>query len=274
MMRNFLALLFTNCLFFNVLSQNIGQSGDTLKNYTDINGMKQGHWQVNHPNGKPAYIGYFKNNKPIGKFTRYYQNGKIFSEAFFYENSKYSSTKFYNNATRVIAKGRYADQKRDSIWHFFLDDGKPISQDSYKDGILHGESKTFFYPSSQLHEITNYRDGKKHGLYEKYYSDGRIRIRAIYCDGVLCDTMRIYYPSGRIESEIPYVNDRRHGVEKNYSENGKITSSVPYENGICTDPAVELRQTKELEEIMKQKGKFPDINQFADPLDFLRKPLR
>jgi antitoxin component YwqK of YwqJK toxin-antitoxin module len=274
MLRRTFAILIGSCLVFNVLAQNVGQTGDTLKNYTDINGMKQGHWQVNHPNGKPAYIGYFKNNKPVGKFTRYYKTGKVFSEAFFYDNSKYSTTKMYNNAGFVIAKGRYAEQQRDSIWHFFLDNGKPISQDSYKEGVLHGESRTFFFPSSTLHEIVNYKEGKKHGLYEKYYTDGRIRLRAMYCDGVLCDTMRVFYPSGRVESEIPYVNDLRHGVEKNYSETGKVTSSVPYENGICTDPAVEMRKSKELEEIINQKGKFPDINQFKDPLEFLRKPLK
>lgn len=115
---------------------------------------------------------------------------------------------------------------------------------------------------------------KKHGLYEKYYSDGRIRMRATYCDGLMCDTMKLYYPSGRIESEIPYKNDLRNGVEINYSESGKVTSTIPYENGRCTDPAIELKKSKELEEIEKLKGTFPDINQFEDPLDFLRRPLR
>lgn len=274
MIKKIFITIFGVTLILNSFGQNVGQKGDEIKNYTDINGMKQGPWEVKYPNGQIAYVGYFKNNKPVGKFTRYYESGKLFSEAYFYDNSKYSSVKMYNTAERVIGRGRYCDQNKDSIWIFYLDNGMQIAQEEYNNGILHGISKTFYYPSGNLHEIIPYKDGKKHGLYEKYYSDGRIRMRATYCDGLMCDTMKLYYPSGRIESEIPYKNDLRNGVEINYSESGKVTSTIPYDNGRCTDPAIELKKSKELEEIEKLKGTFPDINQFEDPLDFLRRPLR
>ena len=60
----------------NVFSQNVGQKGDTLKNYKDINGLKQGYWEKPYKNGRIAYKAYFVNDKLVGDYFRYYSNGK------------------------------------------------------------------------------------------------------------------------------------------------------------------------------------------------------
>jgi len=257
----------------NAFSQNVGQVGDTIRNYIDINGMKQGYWQVNYENGKPKYIGYFKNDKPIGKFTRFYPDGKIQSEAFFYDNSHYSSIKFYNQAQRVIAQGRYHDKLKDSTWTLYNDEGKLIKIENYKDGKLNGESKLFFLHSNDLFELTTYENGIKHGLYVQFYTENIPKIKARYCQGMRCDTTFIYHENGKIEYIIPYKDDVRHGVEQHFDQNGKLIESVPYENGRCTNPAIEQKRSKEIEDAINQKGRYPDLYQFDDPLDFLRKPL-
>lgn len=255
------------------MAQNVGQIGDTLRNYTDINGMKQGYWRVDYPNGNPKYIGFFKNDKPVGKFTRFYPDGKIQSEAYFYNNSQYSSVKFYNQAQRIIATGRYFEKLKDSIWNYYSNEGKLIKTETYKNGKLDGESKLYFLHSNDIFEICNYKEGVKHGEYRQFYTEGVLKIKARYCNGERCDTTFIYYETGKPEYIIPYKNDVRHGVEKHFDEKGNLVASIPYENGRCTDPNVDLKKSKELEQIMKQKGKYPDINQFDDPLDFIRKPL-
>ena len=75
-MKNCIQILIIILLGNAALSQNVGQKGDTLKNYTDINGLKQGYWQKKYYNGNIKYEVYFKNNKPIGEFKRFYESGK------------------------------------------------------------------------------------------------------------------------------------------------------------------------------------------------------
>lgn len=264
----FLVLLI---LFFNSGAQNIGQIGDSIKNYTDINGMKQGNWKTLYPNGNLAYEGYFKNDKPLGAFKRYYENGKIQSESFFYENSKYASVMMYNNATRKIASGRYIDKLKDSVWHYYADNGTLILIEQYDAGKMTGESKLYFYPSGELSEVTNYEDGVKHGVYEKYYLDGTLRLRTKYCHGVMCDTLFTYHTNGVKESETPYSNNRRDGVEKNYDDKGRLLSSVPYKEGVCQDPEQAKKESAEVERLLKNKGRYMESSQMQEPLDFLRK---
>lgn len=271
MIRILFSLLLTTVFFITgAYSQNIGQIGNSIENYVDINGMKQGIWEVKYPNGKTKYKGFFKNDKPIGKFIRYYNTGNKQSEAFFYD--KYSSIQFFDNAGGVVATGRYANQQKDSIWNYYLSDGKLISVEEYFNGVLNGVSKTFFYPLGLLHEIINHKNGIKDGVYEKYWSDGlTLRLRTKYCAGKICDTMFVYYPSGRIESTIPYYNDQRHGLEMNYNERGDMVEAIPYKNGVCLDPKKEIRESEELKKLIDNKGRYLEPYQFEEPTDFLRK---
>ena len=53
----------------SVISGNVFQN-DTIFNQTDQNKLKQGFWKKSYPNGKVAYRGFFKDDKPRGVFKR------------------------------------------------------------------------------------------------------------------------------------------------------------------------------------------------------------
>ena len=48
-------------------------------NVTDEDGLKQGKWTKVYPNGTMAYEVYFENDKPVGEYKRYHENGKLSS---------------------------------------------------------------------------------------------------------------------------------------------------------------------------------------------------
>ena len=55
-----------------MFAQNVGQEGsDTLLNYKDINGLKQGKWIKKYVNGQVRYKGYSVDNVPKGDFYQY-----------------------------------------------------------------------------------------------------------------------------------------------------------------------------------------------------------
>lgn len=45
-----------------------------------LNGMKNGHGVVFFPNGKPRYIGEYKNDKKVGKWRFYDEKGEVIKE--------------------------------------------------------------------------------------------------------------------------------------------------------------------------------------------------
>lgn len=46
-------------------------------NQMDAKGEKQGYWIKKYPDGQILYEGSFRNNKPVGEFKRYYEDGSL-----------------------------------------------------------------------------------------------------------------------------------------------------------------------------------------------------
>ena len=53
-------------------------------NYVDNIGMKQGVWQKKYANGNIRYEGTFKDNKEIGLFRYFYEDGSLKLEKIFF----------------------------------------------------------------------------------------------------------------------------------------------------------------------------------------------
>ena len=44
-------------------------------NQSDTNGLRQGFWKKEYPNGGLIYKGNFKDGKPVGEWKRFYKGG-------------------------------------------------------------------------------------------------------------------------------------------------------------------------------------------------------
>jgi antitoxin component YwqK of YwqJK toxin-antitoxin module len=80
-------------------------------------------------------------------------------------------------------------------------------------------------------EIT-YRDGIRHGLTKTYYASGVIKQIIPYCSGLKCDTARWFYEDGKLFRNTPYLNDMIHGTQVQFYRNGRVKASMSYEMGI------------------------------------------
>ena len=95
---------------FSVLGQEINQ--------TDAQGKKQGIWKKYYPsNDGLFYEGQFKDDKAIGSFKHYYENGDLKSITIYGDN-RVRSEVYYNNG-QLMATGVFIDQKKDSTWLYF-----------------------------------------------------------------------------------------------------------------------------------------------------------
>ena len=102
-------------------------------NEVDDQGRQQGEWIVYDQKGNIKYEGRFKDGKPTGEFSYYYPEGKIRAVTRNYDEGKvvYAET-FYLNGL-VMARGKYINQEKDSVWQFFSSDngGYLSSEENY-----------------------------------------------------------------------------------------------------------------------------------------------
>lgn len=246
-------------------SQNVGQKGDSLVNYMDINGKKQGKWAKKYPNGNKAYEGYFIDDQPEGKFVRYHENGALMSVQLCTRNPSYCKTTLYFSEDKIAATGNHLNQEKDSIWKYFNQEGKLIRQEGYKEGKKHGLFLTY-YDNGKIAEQENFVEGRQSGMWLQYYENGKKKLEAEFSNGMRNGKFYMYYDSGRIKLMGRYTNDLRDKTWIFYDEKGGELMTIVYEKGkAANQEELNEAQQKEFEEFEKNKGKF------EEPADYVRR---
>ncbi|MRR20585.1 hypothetical protein EG827_10410, partial [bacterium] len=175
------------------------------QNMVDSRGMKQGPWVKNYPNGKVMYEGTFKNDKPVGLFRRYNDEGILISELTYSEKKDEASAVFYYSDGLKAAEGLYLARKKEGLWKFWSAT-RPlylICEEYYHEDLRHGLSRKF-YPDSTLAEKVTWNFGGRTGEWIQYYPDGSVCLRAEYFDGKLEGPFSYYHPNGKLQYEGKY----------------------------------------------------------------------
>jgi len=266
MTKIFLLLIFAFGAMIS-FGQNVGQTGDTLQNYTDINGLKQGNWKKTYENGKIQYEAYFVDGKPVGELKRYNNKGDLIATMFYKEGSDLARAILYHKSGKIAAKGNYIGKNKDSIWNYLDDNGICYLIESYNNGKKHGAFKTFTSEKILIEEM-NWRNDIKHGEWKKYYVDGKLMFEGTYVNGVLSGPSKTYYKSGVLQKDGSYKNDLMNGPWLYYNENGGLKKVYQFDNGLC--PEAEEDQSKETEELLENKNQF-EGPQNANDIDWLRR---
>jgi len=105
-------------------------------------------------------------------------------------------------------------------------DGTLFSERTYKNGKLHGISKTF-YPDGKLRTAVNYNLGIKHGIALKFYQNEIVYQEYNYNYGKLDGPQKKYYENGKLMSVIKYKNDFPGIGLKEYITSGQVKKKYP-----------------------------------------------
>lgn len=208
-----LIILFTHCVTLN--AQLVNQVNDASE--------KIGSWVKYFDNGKIKYEGQFNNDKPTGKFTYYYKKGNVKATSIFSNNGTIAHNISYYENGKLLAEGKYVNQKKDSIWKYYLNEASNpcISTETYVDGILVGESITYYPDTGEAAEIVFFKNGKKNGKLLKYFPDGKQMTESYYIDGLPDGKFTHYHPDGKVQIMGRYKSGKQVGDWKYYDENGK-----------------------------------------------------
>ena len=225
-------LLVTIC---PVLFAQENKSSDTLINYIDNNGLKQGHWKKYYDNGNMEYDGHFKNDKPVGEFKRFFPGNKIKAIMNYKEDGRtVKTTLFYQNAKKA-AEGTFIGMKKEGQWQYFSYYGGYLSSiENYINGEKDGVSYKY-YENGKITEEIHWKNGIKQGKWARYYLNEKTIIRSTYVNNKLDGDYEAFYNNGDLKVKGIYRKDNRHGKWLYYDEKGEIKSTIKYHYGEVLD---------------------------------------
>ncbi|MCB0794525.1 MAG: hypothetical protein KDB88_07285 [Flavobacteriales bacterium] len=224
-MRSLLSLIFGILAF--LLSAQPGEGA----NRTDDNGMKQGPW-VRHwaDSDQIRYKGAFNGDRPVGRFTYFSTSGVVESIVDHYPGSDASHARHFHSNGQLMAEGRYEGEQKDSIWHFWDQNGVLRSKEGFRSGKPHGDHITYF-PDGQVAERITYVQGEREGKHEQFYPDGTPKHFAAYVQGSPDGKMSWFTPKGTKDIEGNMVNGEKDGTWSYFNEDGSVRVMLVFDNG-------------------------------------------
>lgn len=267
-MKKIIAVVF-GCIFpIIAFSQNVGQHGDTVINFTDINGNKQGKWVKRYDNGIVRYKGFFIDDRPVDTFYRYHPDGSLKARQIFEENGS-SQVKIYWENGRLAAKGSFnAKEEKIGNWLYFFPEGGVSSELSYKNGDIDGKKIQYLRNGQVLTEST-YEDDIKNGKYIFYFHNGNKRLLGFYKDGHRHGEFIYYLPDGTIDERGIYKNNMREEEWKEFNDKTGKYETVMYHHDVREDKDA-------IDSVFNKKLEYSEEHQdeIKDPEDYMKNPIQ
>ena len=110
--------------------------------------------------------------------------------------------------------------------------GQKKSETNFKDGKRDG-MWTSWNKKGQLSLETNYKNGKKDGKFTRWYENGQIETKTNYKDGKRDGKWTAWFESGQIKAEGNAKDDKQDGKWTLWYENGQIEEEATYKDGKC-----------------------------------------
>ena len=198
---------YTSCFILAMMvgaSFTKAQKLDTLRR-KDVDGME--FFQVKR-NGLAITEGYLLKGANEGTWVNYWETNGFPNIITNYRNSKLNGIRMQINQQ-----------------------GYTESIENYKDDLLDGPKRVYQSGTQFLTEEINYKEGRKHGLYKRNYSNGKVQEESNYKNGERDGKATWYFETGDKTAEYHYKNGAIDGEVAFYFKNGKVSEFGLYANG-------------------------------------------
>ncbi|MCX6237880.1 MAG: toxin-antitoxin system YwqK family antitoxin [Bacteroidia bacterium] len=239
-------------------------------NKTDANGHKQGRWIGKYTSRTIRYEGSFTDDKPVGEWKRFHENGKIKAHLYHSPNTDKASAELFDSNGVRYAKGNYKGTVKDSTWNYY-NNLRLVGQENFSNGIKNGRSLTFYENGNPATE-SNWVNGMLNGVSRSFYPSGKKKMEIMYQQGKRHGLNLVYYESGQTEITGQFNNDQSDGTWKFADENGKVKYELKYKAGVLLNPeVVDSIQANEFKAFDRAKGRLKDPEDFSQrPEEYLR----
>ena len=155
----------------------------------------------------------------------------------------------YDEAGKLIKEDDEKEKNINGEYKIYSPNGKILLDYNYKNGEFDGVQKKYFYNSSSLYSVREYKDGVPIGISKVYYPNGNIETMRDYENKIKeeyniygkltsresenkkikIEEKRKYYDNQNLEYVIFYENGKRIPIGKEYYKNGKIKNNQYYD---------------------------------------------
>lgn len=211
--------------------------GDTI-NRLDAKGQKQGLWRKYYPTDTLFSEGVYKNSMHTGTFRSFHPNGKLQAILHYRGIAEVCDAEIFSSEGVRIAKGKYIDKSKDSLWNYYDEEGKLSSSESYSRGKAEGVWK-IFYKNGQVSHETTYKAGVKSGPYKEYFESGILKIQGTMKQDQLEGALIVFHPNGKPWQQGQYKSGEKDGLWLIFKENGEKEREDQYKAGKLLTPRPE-----------------------------------
>jgi len=89
----------------------------------------------------------------------------------------------------------------------------------------------YFYKNGKIHWRIPYKNGKEDGIAEWFYKNGNIYMRTPHKEGKRDGIEERFYESRNIKARIPYKEGKEDGIEAWFDERGNIVETQHWKDG-------------------------------------------
>ena len=199
-------------------------------NKTDANGLKQGKWEKKFENGQIRYTGQFIDDKPVGAFFYYYENGGKSSEVTYENESDVSHARFFHKNATIMAEGDYYKRQKHGEWKYYDNQTALSLIEHYENGVLQG-NRVIYFLNGQVSAIEPYENGVKNGAFKEYFPNGMVKLEGTYLDGNFDGDYVQYFDDGTVYIEGQYKAAVKDGQWYYYDGEGGIAVQELWKTG-------------------------------------------
>lgn len=228
------------CLLLMLPQALMAQSAVPIGEYPNKieNGLKEGAWKKMDQQGLCVYVGQFKKGIPYGIFTYFDAEQKKMSEVNFMNGGPITYGKMFGVAGKLQAQGKYVNQKKDSVWTFYTEEGILLSREWYKNGEKNGRSETYHPFTRQIAELKFYKKNLQDSIWNTFYSDGKKQGEGTFKMGKNEGKAVWFFPDGRINIIGKYTRDLKDGIWIYYGGDGKEKGKETWKVGVLISGGV------------------------------------
>lgn len=169
------------------------------------NGNVEGKWVEFHKNGKPKFIGNFRNGLGNGEFS-------WFSDSTFSGSSHKTEKRTLSNGIQV-----------GFVEYYWIPSGELRKKFPLKNGKFHGRS-TNFHSNGNLSSEKEWVNGKQHGVQKDYFKNGKLEYEFYFLNGVEHGPIKTFYENGKPKMEGYLKNGWKNGEIKFFDPDGTLNS--------------------------------------------------
>ncbi len=266
-MKKILTLLFLISLYGGTaIAQN-----DSI-NKTDEQGWKQGKW-VELSDGEDAQgceagtrleEGYYKDNRKVGTWKKYWCSGKLKNELTYNADRSISSKDYFEDG-KVKEEGTWNSVGWIGAYKMYHPNGKLYYEWNFdQSGKRTGRQKYYFDNGNVMFD-GEWNQGKESGVIKEYYENGALKSEKFFNDGALdTNKVKIYPPKEVKPTEVkkvdppkdekPKQNNAQLGVindgyNKTFTKEGKIDREGEFKNAKLYDGKQYLYKDGKVEKI-------------------------